>query len=88
VANKRIDLLVERRRDQAPLAAWTPPPVPARGYAALYRRTVLQAPEGCDLDFLTAQGRPTALIANPSGNMNLFAKLAQRAEEGRRCVSD
>jgi dihydroxy-acid dehydratase len=57
VANKRIDFLVDDAEIKRRLAAWTPPPVPARGYAALYRRTVLQAPEGCDLDFLTAQGR-------------------------------
>jgi dihydroxy-acid dehydratase len=35
--------------------AWSPPP-PAhlRGWPALYARTVQQAPQGCDLDFLTA----------------------------------
>jgi dihydroxy-acid dehydratase len=27
-------------------------PAPTRGYKALYRRTVTQAPEGCDFDFL------------------------------------
>jgi dihydroxy-acid dehydratase len=32
-----------------------PPPAPARGYKALYRRTVTQAPEGCDFDFLAAE---------------------------------
>jgi dihydroxyacid dehydratase/phosphogluconate dehydratase len=39
-------------------AAWTPPP-PAhlRGWPAMYARHVLQAPDGCDLDFLRA---PTA----------------------------
>jgi dihydroxy-acid dehydratase len=39
-------------------AAWSPPP-PAhlRGWPALYARHVLQAPDGCDLDFLQA---PTA----------------------------
>jgi dihydroxy-acid dehydratase len=39
-------------------AAWTPPASPhLRGWPALYRDHVLQAPEGCDLDFLRA---PTA----------------------------
>jgi dihydroxy-acid dehydratase len=39
-------------------AAWTPqPPVHLRGWPALYARHVLQAPDGCDLDFLRA---PTA----------------------------
>jgi dihydroxy-acid dehydratase len=30
----------------------TPPPVPERGYARLYRNQVLQADRGCDFDFL------------------------------------
>ena len=52
---RRIDLLVDdaeltRRRD-----AWTAPPPPPgadRGYLNLYLRSVLQADEGCDFDFL------------------------------------
>ena len=52
VANKRIDLLVEPAEIARRLEAWAPPPEPPRGYAALYRRTVLQAPQGCDFDFL------------------------------------
>jgi dihydroxy-acid dehydratase len=52
VAEKRVDLLVEDREIARRLAPWASPPKPARGYAALYRKTVLQAPEGCDLDFL------------------------------------
>jgi dihydroxy-acid dehydratase len=44
---------LERRR-----ASWTPPPSKhLRGWPALYAGHVLQAPEGCDLDFLQA---PTA----------------------------
>ncbi len=36
-------------------AAWAaPPPVHLRGWPALYARHVLQAPDGCDLDFLRA----------------------------------
>jgi dihydroxy-acid dehydratase len=36
-------------------AAWHPPESPhVRGWPALYRDHVLQAPEGCDLDFLRA----------------------------------
>jgi dihydroxy-acid dehydratase len=62
VANKRIDLLVDEAEIKRRLATWSPPPKPERGYAALYRNTVLQAPEGCDLDFLV--GRP--LAAAPS----------------------
>ena len=34
------------------LTHWTPPPPPRRGYKALYRRSVQQAPDGCDFDFL------------------------------------
>ena len=56
VSEKRIDLLVEEVEVARRLAAVRPPPVPKRGYKALYRRSVLQAPEGCDFDFLTAEG--------------------------------
>jgi dihydroxy-acid dehydratase len=50
VADRRLDLLVapeELARRQI-----TPPPVPARGYAWLYRQEILQADRGCDFDFL------------------------------------
>jgi len=50
VAERRLDLLVgpeELARRQI-----TPPSVPERGYAALYRREILQADHGCDFDFL------------------------------------
>jgi dihydroxy-acid dehydratase len=41
---------LDRRR-----TGWTPPPSPhLRGWPALYARHVLQAPDGCDLDFLRA----------------------------------
>jgi dihydroxy-acid dehydratase len=41
---------IARRR-----AAWAPPaPGHLRGWPALYRDHVLQAPQGCDLDFLVA----------------------------------
>jgi len=33
------------------------PPVPARGYKALYRRTLTQAPEGCDFNLLVEPPR-------------------------------
>ena len=52
VAQKRIDLLVDPAKIAHRLATFTPPPAPARGYKALYRRTVTQAPQGCDFDFL------------------------------------
>ena len=52
VRDKRIDLLVEPEEVAQRLASHTPPPAPSRGYKALYRRSVTQAPEGCDFDFL------------------------------------
>lgn len=56
VANRGVDLLVSAEEIGRRLEGFTPPPAPGRGYRALYRRTVLQAPEGCDFDFLTATG--------------------------------
>lgn len=52
VANKSIDLLVDDAEIRRRLQGHTPPPVPERGYEALYRRSVTQAPDGCDFDFL------------------------------------
>jgi len=58
VAQKRLDLLVDEQEIRRRLADWAPPTAPSRGYSSLYRRTVMQAPAGCDLDFLVG--------ANPS----------------------
>ncbi|WP_457105764.1 IlvD/Edd family dehydratase [Methylobacterium sp. P5_C11] len=55
IRDKRIDLLVEDDEIARRLADHRPPPVPSRGYKALYRRTVTQAPEGCDFDFLMGE---------------------------------
>jgi dihydroxy-acid dehydratase len=50
VDKRRIDLLVsDEELARRPV---TPPPVPERGYARLYRNQVLQADRGCDFDFL------------------------------------
>ena len=57
VARKRLDLLVDAQEVKRRLMAWTPPAKPERGYAALYRRSVLQAPAGCDFDFLVGAAR-------------------------------
>jgi dihydroxy-acid dehydratase len=54
VARRRLDLLVEEREVQRRLAQAPERPLPERGYAALYQRTVLQAPQGVDFDFLAA----------------------------------
>jgi dihydroxy-acid dehydratase len=55
ISKKKIDLLVDEAEIKRRLADHRPPPAPARGYKSLYRRTVLQAPEGCDFDFLTQE---------------------------------
>ena len=55
VANKTIDLLVPAEEIARRLSNLAPPPVPKRGYRNLYRRSVLQAPLGCDFDFLAGE---------------------------------
>jgi dihydroxy-acid dehydratase len=52
VRERRLDLLLEPNEIARRLAAWRPRDRPSRGYAALHRRMVLQAPRGCDLAFL------------------------------------
>jgi dihydroxy-acid dehydratase len=58
VAGRRLDLLVDdaelarRQADFAKNGAPGAAPAPTRGYAALFHRSVLQADEGCDFDFL------------------------------------
>ncbi len=56
VRDRRLDLLVEGA-ELARRAAWTPPPVPRRGWDKLMREQVLQAPEGAELAFLRPDGR-------------------------------
>jgi dihydroxy-acid dehydratase len=58
VSQKRIDLLVDPAELKKRLAECKPPPMPERGYAQLYRRTVMQAPQGCDFDFLAGAPIP------------------------------
>jgi dihydroxy-acid dehydratase len=53
VANRSLDLLVPEEELARRRAAWTPLPEPKRGWDALVRREVMQAPEGADLRFLT-----------------------------------
>jgi dihydroxy-acid dehydratase len=55
VADKQINLLVSEEELNKRLASHIPPPAPTRGYAALYHRSVTQAPSGCDFDFLLAE---------------------------------
>ena len=58
VQDKRIELLVDAAEIARRLEGYVPPEAPARGYLALYRRSVTQAPEGCDFDFLQAEWSP------------------------------
>ncbi len=67
VDGRRLDLLVDdaelERRREALAGAGSPgaAAAPERGYAALFHRTVLQADEGCDFDFLVpGRGRRDA----------------------------
>lgn len=60
VEARRIDLLVSEeelaeRRKQCP----APAAAPARGYASLFERHVMQAEHGCDFDFLQADPATT-----------------------------
>ena len=55
VRDKRIDLLVDQGEIAKRLAAHKPMETPPRGYAALYHRSVTQAPLGCDFDFLAGK---------------------------------
>jgi dihydroxy-acid dehydratase len=58
-AGRRLDLLVDDEELGARRRAWSPrPPSDTRGYRGLYLRTVTQANEGCDLDFLVGQSAP------------------------------
>ncbi|MBP0622408.1 IlvD/Edd family dehydratase [Cupriavidus consociatus] len=52
VSQKTIDLLVEPEEIARRLAGRKPLPQKQGGYRELYQRTVMQAPDGCDLDFL------------------------------------
>jgi dihydroxy-acid dehydratase len=55
VVDKQISLLVSEEELKKRLANHVPPPAPSRGYAALYHKSVTQAPSGCDFDFLLAE---------------------------------
>ena len=53
VAARRLDMLVSEQELTRRRAGWNAPAAgDERGYRALYRQHVLQANEGCDLDFL------------------------------------
>jgi dihydroxyacid dehydratase/phosphogluconate dehydratase len=53
VRARTLDMLVDEAELERRRAAWSPPPrKDERGYRRLYEDHVLQANEGCDLDFL------------------------------------
>ncbi len=56
VKERRLDLLVDGSELKKRRAEWEKhtAALPERGYDKLFRQTVLQAPEGCDFDFLRA----------------------------------
>ena len=66
VEARRIDLLIPESEIASRLATWraaasdpaspTAREIPARGYARLFHDHILQAPEGCDFDFLRRNG--------------------------------
>ena len=57
VRERRLDLLVDDAVLAERRARWSPPAEPKRGWDALVRREVTQAPEGADLRFLLPEGR-------------------------------
>ena len=58
IPSGKMDLLIDETERQSRMHAWQPPTSQhVRGWPALYQKHVLQADEGCDLDFL----RPTSL---------------------------
>jgi dihydroxy-acid dehydratase len=54
VKDRRLDLLVPEAELAVRMKTVVPTTAPARGYARLYHRHVLQADGGCDFDFLRA----------------------------------
>jgi dihydroxy-acid dehydratase len=53
VENRSLDLQVDEAELGRRAAAFTPrPPRLSRGYGALFARSIRQADEGCDFDFL------------------------------------
>lgn len=52
IAEKKIDLLVAQDEISRRLEGFARTKVATRGYQALYERSVMQAPAGCDFDFL------------------------------------
>ena len=59
ITARTLDLLVPADEIARRLTEWQPPaPAYTRGYGRLFLEHVLQADEGCDFDFLQADGEP------------------------------
>ena len=52
VSARALDVLVDDAELERRRAAWSPPPRDERGYRRLHADHVMQANDGCDLDFL------------------------------------
>jgi dihydroxy-acid dehydratase len=64
---RSLDLLVDAAEIEIRRKAWNPPPPHyERGYGSLFSEHVLQADEGCDLDFLARPG----VIADPEARFS------------------
>lgn len=59
VRDRKLELLVPQAELAGRMKSFVPAAAPARGYARLYHRHVLQADGGCDFDFLRAAGAGT-----------------------------
>ena len=58
VEARRLDMLVDEQELAARRERWSPrPPSDERGYRSLHLDHVLQANDGCDLDFLRGRSR-------------------------------
>ena len=61
VPNRRLELKVDDAELARRRAAWrAPPPRFGRGYGWMFTEHILQANDGCDMDFLQTQFGPTA----------------------------
>ena len=66
VAERRLDLLISEAEIRERLSRWSPQPSQhLRGYPRLYAEHVLQADEGCDLDFLRPSSKEAARFVPP-----------------------
>jgi dihydroxy-acid dehydratase len=70
VANRQLNLLVPPEEIDRRLASFTrPAPAYRRGYGRLFLDHVLQAPEGCDFDFLVGDPEDAAQAARLSRDL-------------------